>query len=60
MEVSGYGSPLVVKSLLIHVIVICLRICPIHPSMPHFSVPPYMFALPFACAISAPNVVLYY
>jgi len=34
MEVASYGSPLVGKTLLLHVIAICLRIGPNHPCLP--------------------------
>jgi len=34
MEVASYGSPLVGKTLLLHVIAICLRIVPNHPCLP--------------------------
>jgi len=34
MEVASYGSPLVGKTLLLHVTAISLRICPNHPCLP--------------------------
>jgi len=34
MEVASYGSPLYGKTLLLHVIAICLRIGPNHPCLP--------------------------
>ena len=34
IEVASYGSPQVVKTLLIYVIALWLSICPIHPFMP--------------------------
>jgi len=67
MEVASYGSPLVGKTLLLHVTAISLRICPnlrAFPSIERSPVHTSVFlhtcpSCPSACAISAPIAVFY-